>query len=170
MASVARARPALSVWWLGLASALLLGGCDPAPPPPSGSPSGAPPAAAPSPSCPATAQVGGPGATLERQGTGDGATLWALLFPRDPLLTTASEIKVVWRMTGSGDFAVSATGPDGTVVEPTWGPEAHGGSNWERPGEEWGTGWRFPTAGCWTITAVRGTAKGSLAFRVAEQA
>jgi hypothetical protein len=104
----------------------------------------------------------------ERQGAGDGATLWALFFPTEPLLTAGKEIKVVWRMTGKGDFAISATGPGGAVVKPVWGPEPHGGSSWDRPGDEWGTGWVFPAAGCWTVSANRTSGSGHLVLRVAE--
>jgi hypothetical protein len=121
------------------------------------------PSPAPPPTCPSTAQLGGSGLP-ERQGAGDGATLWALFF--QGVVTAGQEIKVVWRMTGSGEFSVSATGPDGTVVRPVWGPEAHGDSNWERPGDEWGTGWVFPTAGCWTVNARRTSGSGQLALRV----
>jgi hypothetical protein len=102
----------------------------------------------------------------ELQGSGDGATLWALFFPTSPLLTAGQEIKVAWRMTGSGDLSISATGPGGRVVKPVWGPEPHGGSNWAEPGAEWGTGWVFPTAGCWTINAKRAVGAGRLVLRV----
>ena len=118
--------------------------------------------------CPPNAQLGGSDALPERQGAGDAATLWALFFPTQPVLTAGQEIKVVWRMTGSGDFSISAAGPDGAVVKPAWGPEPHGSSTWTRPGDEWGTGWIFPAAGCWTIRAKRTTGSGYLVLRVAE--
>ncbi|MEU8262478.1 hypothetical protein AB0C02_17830 [Micromonospora sp. NPDC048999] len=105
------------------------------------------------------------------EGTGDGAELWALPFAKEqePVLVAGKELKVVWRMTGSGDFAISATGPDGKAVKPVWvEPHGNGGSNWNRPGDEWGTGWVFPTAGCWTINATRTSGTGSLVLRVAE--
>jgi hypothetical protein len=117
--------------------------------------------------CPPSAQLTGSGGLLERQGTGDGVTLWALFFLTDPVLTAGKEIKVVWRMSGSGDFSVSATGPDGTVVKPVWGPERHSGSTWNRPGEEWGTGWVFPAAGCWTVSAERTSGSAYLVLRLA---
>lgn len=145
-------------WSLGLVAVLAMTGCDATSP----THSPAPPPAAP---CPATARLDATG-TVERQGAGDGATLWALFF--QGVVTAGQEIKVVWRMTGSGDFSVSATGPDGTVVRPVWGPEAHTGSNWARPGDEWGTGWVFPTAGCWTVNARRTSGSGYLVLRVAE--
>jgi hypothetical protein len=104
----------------------------------------------------------------ERQGASDDATLWALFFPATPVLSAGQEIKVVWRMTGSGDFSIGATGPDGTTVKPTWGPEPHTGSSFHRPGDEWGTGWVFPAAGCWTVSAKRTSGSGYLVLRVAK--
>jgi len=70
-------------------------------------------------------------------------------------------------MTGSGVFSISATGPAGAVIRPIWGPDLHGSSSWNRPGAEWGTCWVFPAAGCWTVTAKRGTASGYIVLRVA---
>lgn len=63
--------------------------------------------------------------------------------------------KIVWRATGEGAFSVSAVGPGGKVATPYF-QEQHAGSEWERPGQEWGTGWEIPHAGCWTFTARRG--------------
>ncbi|MBY8870613.1 hypothetical protein K7640_02005 [Micromonospora sp. PLK6-60] len=155
-----------------LVGAATLAGCRAAPAEPasSGTPAGDRPAvvAGGGAGCPATARLPEPGGSLERQGSGDGATLWALFFPRTPVLSPGTEVKVAWRMTGSGDLAISATGPDGTTVAPAWGPESHGASSWQRPGQEWGTGWSFPTAGCWTITARRGDVSGALVVRVAD--
>lgn len=165
------ARSTNRIWRLGLISAIVLTGCDStsetASEPPSQTsaagqqqttqPSGSPTAAV----CPPTAQY----TSRDLQGAGDGATLWAMLFSTTP--RTGTEIKVVWRMTGSGDFSISATGPDGKVIKPVWGPKLHGGSNWNRPGTEWGTGWVFPAPGCWTINATRTSGAGSLLLRVA---
>jgi hypothetical protein len=36
-----------------------------------------------------------------------------------------------------------------------WGPEEHGGSNYRRPGGEWGSDYRFPHPGCYRLTARR---------------
>ena len=84
------------------------------------------------------------------------------------LVAAGHEIKVVWRMTGTGDLTIDATSADGKTVKPTWGPEAHSGSSFERPGDEWGTGWIFPTPGCWTVNATRATTgKAQMVIRVA---
>jgi len=145
------------------------------------------PAAAPSPAAPdpdptptASAPAAGPIAATcppdagypsngELRGVTDNAqdSLWALLFLREPRLGADVETKIVWRMTGSGTFDIEATGPYGVVVEPIWGPDLHDGSSWNRPGDEWGTGWNFPTAGCWTVQADRSNGvSGSLTLRI----
>ncbi|WP_213452811.1 hypothetical protein [Rhizomonospora bruguierae] len=149
----------------------VLTGCDaagpPEAPPPSTTEAPSPTIAGPVPGqeCPTTPQ-----AAPEAHGGGPGTDLWALFFFREgegPLRRDA-EIKVVWRMTGAGDLTMTATGPNGAVTGPAWGPESHGGSTWKRPGDEWGTGWTFPAAGCWTITARRATTgTASLVVRVA---
>ena len=103
----------------------------------------------------------------EIQGTmrSDGE-MWALLF-FDKAHAKEDE-KIVWRITGSGkQFSVQARHDDGTVIFPIWGPDDHGqGSNWERPGNEWGTGFNFPQPGCWTLTATRGTTTGEIRLDV----
>lgn len=104
----------------------------------------------------------------EMQGTG---SLWALFFPKPgqpaPVLA-GTETKIVWKIGGEGDFTVSAAGPDGAQGKLAWGPTGHGGSTWERPGSEYGTGFVFPTAGCWTITAERASGeRGELRLTVA---
>ena len=89
---------------------------------------------------------------------------WALVFlnlpgsPGDPLVIPATDepVKIVWRLTGDGDVAFNAIDPNGEPHELAWGPDAHGGSNWLRPGDEWGTGWLLDIPGCWTLEATRG--------------
>lgn len=104
----------------------------------------------------------------ERQGRAAGATLWALFFTDPSALRAGTEIKIAWRMTGAGELSISATGPGGRTVMPVWGPEAHGGSNWERPGQEWGTGWVFPAPGRWIFHAARaGGGNGDLTVQIA---
>jgi hypothetical protein len=39
-----------------------------------------------------------------------------------------------------------------------WAPEAHGGSNRNKPGQEWGAGYVFSAPGCWDLRADRGSA------------
>ena len=111
----------------------------------------------------------------DRRGTGDiqgqatGATLWALPFASVPF-RTGHEVKIVWRMTGSGSPRFTATGPSGEDPDALqWGPEEHFGSSWMRPGDEWGTGFRFTDAGCWRITVRRDDGSGSIWVRVVDQ-
>lgn len=91
----------------------------------------------------------------EVRGTAEGAELWGLLFVRATPLKRGDEVKIVWRMTGEGPLKVRASLPDGTRAKLIWGPEEHGGSSWRRPGQEWGTGFVFPKAGCWKIELTR---------------
>lgn len=98
-----------------------------------------------------------PSTTGEAVGTStDGTSLHALLMGDpgvrpDGSIPVGKEIKIVVRMTGSGDLAVEADGPDGQHARPTWGPEPHGGSSFDRPGEEWGVGLDLPSPGCWLV-------------------
>ncbi|MGP3954444.1 hypothetical protein ACTWPT_00495 [Nonomuraea sp. 3N208] len=91
----------------------------------------------------------------EVQGTARDAELWGLLFAKGPPLPRGQEVKIVWRMTGQGPLQIKAELPDGTRARLAWGPEEHGGSTWQRPGEEWGTGFVFPKRGCWKIELTR---------------
>jgi len=49
-----------------------------------------------------------------------------------------------------------------TMARLTFGPEAYGGSSWVKPGDEWGTGFIFPEAGCWRVHAQRDDLVGDL--------
>jgi hypothetical protein len=104
------------------------------------------------------------------QGTASpaGQQLWGLLQPTSPLPLHAQEgIKIVWRMTGSGEFSLLALGSQGQQVRPTQGPEAQG-SNWtDHPGDEWGSVFIFPEAGCWDVHATRADASGDVLLVVA---
>src|SRR2546421_132364 len=81
-------------------------------------------------------------------------SLWMLVFGSLPL-HGGQDIKIVWRMTGSGDFTIRATDADGIESKPLWGPEGHGSSSWTRPGSEVGIGFNFAHAGCWDIHLAR---------------
>jgi hypothetical protein len=122
-----------------------------------------PPASA---DCPANARIPAQNSNLpEMQGVGRGVTLFGLFF--SPQATVGEQIKVVWRITGDGDLSMVATGPGGKTLRPVWGPELHSGSSYHRPGDEWGTGWTFPSTGCWTIQASRKTGSAKIGIRVA---
>jgi hypothetical protein len=93
--------------------------------------------------------------------------VWALLFFGKAQALT--EEKIVWRITGSGQPDFQAQNDAGMVIHPIWGPDYHDSSTWNRPGEEWGTGFNFPQAGCWTITVTRGATVGEIRLRVLAQ-
>jgi len=95
-------------------------------------------------------------------------SLWALFFTPVPP-PTGKDIKVVWRMTGSGDFTFSGSDSSGQVIHPTRDPQPHGvnGSNWNHPGFEVGTGFNFPHSGCWNIHVSRSDVAGDLWLEVA---
>ena len=104
---------------------------------------------------------------LEIQGKSESQSLWALLFPYHLPVRSNEDLKIVWRMTGSGIFSVLAQ-YNRLIITPMWGPDAHGGSSWDRPGYEWGTGFNFPESGCWHIVATRGNDSGSIDLLVVD--
>jgi hypothetical protein len=116
--------------------------------------------------CPASATLPPEAGLAQRRGVGSSAELNALFFQDVNGIRVDTEAKIVWRMTGSGTLGIEATGPGGQRIRPIWGPEVHDGSSWEQPGDEWGTGWKFPTAGCWKFTARRAVGSGYLVVRV----
>jgi hypothetical protein len=81
--------------------------------------------------------------------TRDGIELYALLFAKAPI-RSHDQVKIVWRITAGGPLA-SATSPLGTPAKITFGPESHGGSTFNRPGNERGIGYVFDEPGCWHL-------------------
>ena len=70
-------------------------------------------------------------------------------------------------MTGTGFvLALQAIGPDGKQHPLAWGPAAHLGSDWDKPGDEWGAGYVFTAPGCWDLRAIRGHATADVWIRV----
>jgi hypothetical protein len=150
---------------------ILLAACSPANPSP-------PPAAHKTPTATATRQValGGPGchppspmdrwnnSMPELQGTAPGGQLWALLFAELPFPVN-QEVKIVWRMTGSGNLHLVALGPHGQRVAPK-DLTYHLNSDWTRPGLEWGSVFVFPAAGCWDVHATMDNLSGDVWFLV----
>jgi hypothetical protein len=88
-------------------------------------------------------------------------SFWALLFNRVPP-PAGMEIKVVWRMTGSGEFIFRISDANGKPIPLVWGPDMHGGSNWNHPGDEVGTGINFPHGGCWNVHVTRANVSADL--------
>ncbi len=107
-------------------------------------------------SCPSSLDSGATTSLKEVRGEAPaGESLYGLLFASYPI-AVGREAKIAWRMTGAGPLVLDAIGPAGQHIAPVWGPEVHGGSTWDRPGEEWGSGFLFGSAGCWTVMATRG--------------
>jgi hypothetical protein len=101
------------------------------------------------------------------EGTSHGVTLWGLLmFPHALPARVGDQEKIVWRMTGTGVLTLQAIGPDGRHHQLAWGPDAHQGSNWDKPGDEWGAGYVFTAPGCWDLRAIRGHATADVWIRV----
>ncbi|MEU7830421.1 MULTISPECIES: hypothetical protein [unclassified Nonomuraea] len=111
--------------------------------------------------CHGTPLITHPDGFPEVRGVSRDAEVWGLLFAPVPF-KRGKEVKIVWRMTGEGPLKVTAALPDGTRAKPTFGPEQHTGSNWQRPGEEWGTGFVFPKAGCYRVDLTRTRGSGHL--------
>jgi hypothetical protein len=100
-------------------------------------------------------------------GRGKGAQLHGLVMARAfPLAASRHDVKIVWRMTGSGPLAVAAYDAQGRKVPLAWGPEPHGGSNYRRPGDEWGVGYRFAEPGCYRLTARRSEGSAEVWLRI----
>ena len=99
---------------------------------------------------------------MEVQGTATSGEFWALVEGIIP--TTANDgAKIIWKMSGDvgGNLSLLAGRERRQPPRPYCrGPDAHGGSNWIRPGNEWGAGFIFPHAGCWEIQATSGNNKG----------
>ena len=108
--------------------------------------------------CPVTPQapstLGMPEMHAEIVGIAD---VWALLLSGSKTSVNGATL-IIWRATGSGPFQVVASGPGNARLLPVNGPDPHPeGSNWQRPGDEWGTNFIFPTPGCWQLQVTRGT-------------
>lgn len=100
------------------------------------------------------------------QATDSGGQVWVLPVGGDFPPIVGQEVKLVFRITGTGEFSVVAVDPSGTAHKPINGPDRHITSNFDRPGEEWGAVFQPDTAGCWQFQARRGDVSGSLAVSV----
>jgi hypothetical protein len=98
---------------------------------------------------------------------GRDAQLHGLVFARGlPLRAGDEDLKIVWRMTGSGPLKLAAYDAEGKRVPLAWGPEEHGGSTYKRPGDEWGSGYRFAKPGCYRLTARRTVGRAEVWLRI----
>jgi hypothetical protein len=109
------------------------------------------------------------GISGEARGAASTGDLWAAGF--GSTLAESQELvlrgvvniksKILWRIRGSGGARFTATAPDGTRMEPAQ-LQFHGGSNWNRPGDEWGSIFIFTQPGCWQIHVDRADNAGDL--------
>jgi hypothetical protein len=119
-------------------------------------------------SCMTPSTFGVGGAKNQIQGTSGDASLWGLaLGPGHVPPRTGDELKIVWRMTGTSPLRVTLSASDGSVQPLVFGPEPQNGSSFDRPGDEWGTGFRFDMAGCWHIRLARTDTSGDVWLDVA---
>lgn len=112
-------------------------------------------------------EVAGSAGGVEVQAATASGSLYGLIFGPYPVRPGNGTTKIAWRMTGTGPLVLLATGPGGESLGPSFGPEPHAGSNWVRPGEEWGSGFDFTSPGCWTIEAIRNTESANIKILVA---
>ena len=102
------------------------------------------------------------GGLTESRGSGDFG-LWGLLWKRPPW-RVGEEVKVVFRVDSPASPSFSAIDEDGSVLDPTWGPNHHGtdASNYIRPGDEWGMAFTLPHGGCWALTVTTGATSAAI--------
>jgi len=120
-------------------------------PSPASSPILSPPSQLGAPAChpPSPLDVSNTG-YQEALGTTGGTTLWVLFEGGIP--SARSDAKLIWRLGPrfQEPLRFVGLGPQGQNQLPLF-VSAHEGSNWNRPGDEWGTGFHFPVAGCWDM-------------------
>jgi hypothetical protein len=85
--------------------------------------------------------------------------------PDNPLRVD-EQVKIVWRITGSGALHLVSIAPNGQVHRLQWGPDPHLTSTYTRPGDEWGAGYLFTEPGCWNLRATRGTASANVWLKI----
>ena len=105
----------------------------------------------------------------EVEGSSDRVQLWGLIMadgPDNPLRVN-EQVKIVWRITGSGELRLISIAPDGRSHPLQWGPDAHLSSTYRRAGQEWGAGYLFTQPGCWNLRAIRGDATADVWLNIA---
>jgi hypothetical protein len=119
-------------------------------------------------SCATPTAFGISGTDNEIRGTSHDASLWGLaLGPGRVPPRAGDELKIVWRMTGNGPLRVTFRAPDESITPLEFGPEPHAASSFDHPGDEWGTGFRFTSPGCWHIHLARTDTSGDVWLDVA---
>jgi len=86
--------------------------------------------------------------------------MWGLLISDLPLPAN-QQVKIVWRVSGSSSLQVQGLGPSGARAR-IISLQGHSGSNWRRPGREWGSELLFQRPGCWDLHASGGKVSGDV--------
>lgn len=104
-------------------------------------------------------------------GTATQGQLWAAFggFPSEPGLAVFDDmlgepVKILIRFTGVAPIMLFVVAPDGARVPLI--AQAHSSSDWDRPGQEWGTGHLFTEPGCWQLHVSDGRTAGDIWFVV----
>ncbi len=105
----------------------------------------------------------------EVEGSSNKVQLWGLVMAERPdgPVRVNEQVKIVWRITGTGELGLTSIAPDGSRQPLQWGPDLHVSSTFRRPGQEWGAGYLFTQPGCWDLHAVRGNATADVWVSVA---
>ena len=98
---------------------------------------------------------GGVNGTEVEGSSTDGITLYGQVQSQEFFLPSDAQKKIVWRISGSGEPAVTVTRPSGDESSLAWGPEFHSASNYARPGDEYGSALVLDEPGCWNIRFTR---------------
>jgi hypothetical protein len=98
---------------------------------------------------------------LEAPATTPALDLWSLFLGGIPAVK--EDGKIIWRIGVSFQepLHIVGLGPHSLHLLPLF-LERHSGSNWARPGAEWGTAFNFPVAGCWDLHVTGGTTVGDV--------
>lgn len=113
--------------------------------------------------CVDASRFGTSGSANEIHARSTDGEVWGLALGPGPVPPHAGEtLKIVWRVTGSGPLEIRFTDPVGRRHPLTFGPEAHSSSDYQRPGDEYGSGFRFTSAGCWHIQLHRARTTGDV--------
>jgi hypothetical protein len=142
---------------------VLLAACSTATPPPDIPPPAAPVSLAPHVDC---AHPPAPESEGVQGDASSGSVVAWVMADKSHGMPVGQTYKIVWRVTGTGQARFSASSPGSAPVAPVWGPEGPRGSSFHYPGDEWGTGFVFPTPGCWTIHVTRDDMSGSLSLPI----
>lgn len=109
----------------------------------------------------------------ESAGNVSRASVWALFFPPGGTTLagrhrakftnlTGKNMKIAFRVAGSGLARFTAIAPDGSTHTPTNRPRRRLRSSWDRPGDEWRMTFRFGQPGCWRLHVSRGGGTGDI--------